>query len=289
MPIRLPLWVRTIFRKRQRANKAVIPPITVSKPRVAEQLKSAQQKHQAGVGREVRPLYSDPVYLKPLWKAADRAARAAERRYVESQFDQSLSPKAREEFRSQYRRVLKVAAIFHKIIGRHLTQDPKFEKALNPKAFEAKVYAYLRGKPKRAFSMATMDLDYFKKVNEKLGHDMADVLLETLVGVLHHRFKSNNIFFARVGGDEFRVFGELAPTLLANELQATALAIKTVVEGEEKFKGIVPTFSVGVAYRDGLSESENVADVFKSLSKKSDDGAYDAKGKGRNNIVIVKN
>jgi diguanylate cyclase (GGDEF)-like protein len=125
----------------------------------------------------------------------------------------------------------------------------------------------------RPFTVALLDLDGFKQVNDTLGHEAGDEALVTVSGVLHRRLRVVDVV-ARLGGDEF--------ALLLPETAASAAA--TVFQDLLKQ---VPSSMQGRGWPVGLSLG---AVTFNSAPRNLDDALreadtllYEAKraGKGR--------
>ena len=57
-------------------------------------------------------------------------------------------------------------------------------------------------KAKKSMTLAVLDLDGFKPINDKYGHDIGDLLLKSFAKFVEHSLKSHD-YFARIGGDEF--------------------------------------------------------------------------------------
>jgi diguanylate cyclase (GGDEF)-like protein/PAS domain S-box-containing protein len=129
---------------------------------------------------------------------------------------------------------------------------------------------------RRLVGVLFVDLDRFKVINDTLGHDAGDRLLQTL----GERFRSavrERDTVARLGGDEFAIL--LDEIASANDIAGVAkkvlaaLAPPFVVEGRELFV----TASIGVAlYPDDGADSS-------TLLKHADIAMYRAKDLGRNN------
>jgi diguanylate cyclase (GGDEF)-like protein len=68
----------------------------------------------------------------------------------------------------------------------------------------------------RPFTLAYIDLDHFKQVNDKFGHSEGDRLLRTIALIMEHGARSSD-FVARLGGDEF---GILMPDTDAEQARA---------------------------------------------------------------------
>jgi diguanylate cyclase (GGDEF)-like protein len=114
------------------------------------------------------------------------------------------------------------------------------------------------------FALALLDLDHFKKLNDRLGHDGGDRVLRAIGAALRQTLRAGDIA-ARVGGDEFALIlanGHLESVdYIVGRLRA---AIDTVLESEAGF-------SVGVA----LSPDEAVE--VDELYKLADARLYEAK------------
>lgn len=124
------------------------------------------------------------------------------------------------------------------------------------------------------FTIAYFDLDNFKYVNDTMGHDVGDELLQIVASNLSKSVRSTD-FAARLGGDEFSV---LFPILDAD----TATAVLTKLQGEllesMKEKSWPVTFSIGVV------TFTQVMDTSRDMIKLVDDLMYEVKKSGKNNI-----
>ena len=125
-----------------------------------------------------------------------------------------------------------------------------------------------------------MDLDHFKRVNDKLGHPVGDVLLQQVASRLRACVREADSV-ARVGGDEFVVLLE-ALSNFAQEAaaQAEAVANKILLALGQPFDllghGVSITPSVGIVLF--MEDRESMDE----LLKKADIAMYQAKSAGRN-------
>jgi diguanylate cyclase (GGDEF)-like protein len=126
----------------------------------------------------------------------------------------------------------------------------------------------------RPMSILLFDLDNFKKVNDEHGHDAGDQLLVDLVADANQALR-NIDSLCRLGGDEFAV---LMPE---TDLQGATVLAHRLKEGAERTcaKTTGVTLSIGAA-------ALGPEDTLKSLVKRADVALYQAKRKGRNQIVI---
>ena len=123
-----------------------------------------------------------------------------------------------------------------------------------------------------------IDLDKFKPINDNLGHDVGDMLLETVAERLQAAMPDQGAAY-RLGGDEFTVIltqieGEQQVRQVAEEI-LRQFAQKTIL----KEHPITITASLGIAITDG---SETTG----ALIKRADSILYDVKESGRNGFQI---
>lgn len=120
-------------------------------------------------------------------------------------------------------------------------------------------------------SIVMLDIDHFKKINDKHGHAKGDAVLIKLVNLLHQRQRKLDYVF-RSGGEEFVMI--LRNTGLQ---QALSLAenLRINIEETELLDGEKITISLGVAeYHAGETEAEWL--------HQADELLYEAKHSGRN-------
>ena len=125
-------------------------------------------------------------------------------------------------------------------------------------------------------SLVIGDLDYFKSVNDRLGHRAGDAALVRAGRVLlRHRRAGDSI--ARTGGEEFTI---LLPGATEHEAYLIAERMRAAVEREFAGDPAVLTFSFGIAtYPDHGRSADSVLEA-------ADQALYAAKALGRNRCVI---
>lgn len=142
-----------------------------------------------------------------------------------------------------------------------------------------------------------IDVDFFKKINDKHGHQVGDAVLVRLVALMREQVRSSDIV-ARYGGEEFAIILPETGIQLAHEV---AERIRSQVEKqklifEDKTLGI--TVSIGLASlsqikfhmeKDKTDQFDDIADSLDQLLlRKADEALYQAKQTGRNQVVIKK-
>ena len=125
------------------------------------------------------------------------------------------------------------------------------------------------------FSVLMIDLDHFKAINDRYGHDEGDRILKAFAQLISERCRHSDIP-ARWGGEEFVVVckgsSAKAAKVLADDLCRTA-------REAELGKGYVVTCSIGVSEVSGTGIS--------ALFKRADTALYQAKNSGRDQVAVA--
>lgn len=142
---------------------------------------------------------------------------------------------------------------------------------------------FLRAKRyKSDLSLAIIDVDFFKKVNDTYGHSTGDYVLKEIAYLALETFRKTDMVF-RYGGEEFAVI--LTETPLEGALIPLERLRKTVEEHNFKSHGkdINITISIGAAELNAETPNQDV------LFDCADKALYEAKENGRNKVKIFKN
>ena len=164
---------------------------------------------------------------------------------------------------------------------KHLSMTDALTGLYNRRYFDTTVEReFLRSKRYHSdLTIAIIDIDFFKKINDTYGHLCGDYILKEVAYLIMDNFRKTDIVF-RYGGEEFVAL--LTETSAQNSriplerLRKTIESYKFTYENKE----INLTVSIGAAQNnfDGTTEFLNEAD--KAL--------YEAKNTGRNRIIINK-
>ncbi len=128
-------------------------------------------------------------------------------------------------------------------------------------------------------ALLMLDLDNFKAVNDSLGHQAGDRVIEEIAGVLRGRTRETDVL-ARLGGDEFAI---VLPRCDKEEARSVAEAIATALREHVPKRDGVPriTASIGIAMvgADPKTSSE-------SVQAEADAAMYAAKDAGRDGVRV---
>jgi diguanylate cyclase (GGDEF)-like protein len=123
-------------------------------------------------------------------------------------------------------------------------------------------------------ALVVLDIDFFKRINDRLGHDGGDAVLQRLGAILQARAGARGCA-ARIGGEEFAVLLEGHD---ARSARTFAERVRSEFGGEHE--GAVTTLSAGVAeHRPG--------ETLRELMRRADLALYSAKHEGRDRVCVA--
>jgi diguanylate cyclase (GGDEF)-like protein len=130
-------------------------------------------------------------------------------------------------------------------------------------------------------ALIMLDVDYFKKINDRYGHPAGDAVLRQLAQCLRENCREADIL-CRYGGEEFLIImpeTELEAAQIKAE-QLRQLIAQTSITFDQGQKEIQVNASLGVAQMCNKEEWE-------SLIQRADNALYQAKEAGRNQVVVL--
>lgn len=146
---------------------------------------------------------------------------------------------------------------------------------------KAIVAAQRRGPDAGGVGLILVDVDKFKAVNDSLGHDAGDDILQQIAQRLRGGTRREELP-ARLGGEEFTV---ILPVAYTDELPLAAERIRALLSDTtyQTSTGPLPvTVSVGAAILTAPGGDEDIRRLFKA----ADDAVLAAKAGGRNRVVL---
>lgn len=125
------------------------------------------------------------------------------------------------------------------------------------------------------FSIALLDVDYFKKVNDQFGHQAGDKVLQTLTEHLTRRLRKTDTLF-RLGGEEFVI---LLPQQKAEAACQLAEILRQHIASLEEAD--LPAFTISFGVTEYCQQDDE-----DSILKRADQALYQAKAMGRNRVQL---
>lgn len=125
------------------------------------------------------------------------------------------------------------------------------------------------------FAFLFLDIDHFKTVNDSLGHNIGDELLQNIASIIKKTLRPND-FIARIGGDEF---------IIIIQDYKSYIELSQIIQRIQKYLNrpwVIQTHPINISCSIGVAFfPKNGKDIF-SLLKNADIAMYEAKKLGRN-------
>ena len=125
-------------------------------------------------------------------------------------------------------------------------------------------------------SLAMIDIDDFKKVNDTYGHDIGDEVIKTIINIINNNIRKSDLLI-RFGGEEFII-------LLPNtDVEQTFTVLEKI---REKIQQCNLVENVSFTVSVGISKFIYSEDNIEKTVKRADEKLYLAKNSGKNKIEI---
>jgi len=124
-----------------------------------------------------------------------------------------------------------------------------------------------------------LDLDHFKSINDRFGHETGDGVLQRFATIVHGCLQGQGLF-ARLGGEEFVVLLAGAEATLAPELA------ERIRERISNTPFASPGAQIPVSVSLGVCQGGTLRDSFADLLRTADQALYDAKRGGRDRVAL---
>jgi diguanylate cyclase (GGDEF)-like protein len=131
--------------------------------------------------------------------------------------------------------------------------------------------------PYSPLSLILIDIDYFKKINDKYGHDIGDICLIEVAEILKNTLRKNDII-ARFGGEEFII---VLPRTSKKEAATIAENIRYTID-----QGRFSSFELPLTITLGMTVTVEKNDTILKIIKRADKALYKGKDKGRNRVEL---
>jgi len=152
---------------------------------------------------------------------------------------------------------------------------------LNRRAFASVAESQIAAAKRHGWPLALVlyDLDHFKSVNDRFGHDAGDAVLIALAAVAKRIFREEDVV-ARHGGEEFVVLAPHcdfdAALVLAERMRGAVETTPIPLPGGQQ---------ITVAASFGVAIVRSPSDTLDTLVGAADRALYRAKAEGRNRVI----
>ncbi|SDK46299.1 diguanylate cyclase (GGDEF) domain-containing protein [Maridesulfovibrio ferrireducens] len=127
------------------------------------------------------------------------------------------------------------------------------------------------------FSFIFFDLDWFKKINDKYGHQIGDTVLKEFSKTVNSQLRTTDLF-GRYGGEEFIV------ALPETDLASAKLLANRIRERVQKMNIVYESSNVSITVSAGVSELTDDDRDIDTVINRADMALYEAKQSGRNKV-----
>ena len=135
------------------------------------------------------------------------------------------------------------------------------------------------GRSKSPFVLVLSDIDNFKSINDKHGHDAGDFILKEISKLLRAFVRKQDVV-SRWGGEEFLML--LPKTLLEGGKNISEILRRKISAKEFKYKNII----IPVSMTFGVSIYDRIMDIDECI-KHADQSLYYGKEHGKNRVVAI--
>ena len=129
-------------------------------------------------------------------------------------------------------------------------------------------------------AVAIMDLDHFKRVNDRFGHQTGDAVLKRVAEVLNTIIRASDVL-ARYGGEEFVLM--MPQTNGAGAAKLAERIRRELAKEAPKGQNGLPRVTMSI----GVSSSDRFGYDMETLLLKADTALYQAKGEGRDRCFLA--
>jgi diguanylate cyclase (GGDEF)-like protein len=126
-------------------------------------------------------------------------------------------------------------------------------------------------------SVIMLDVDFFKSINDRFGHETGDTVLVALAATIHATLRGGDVF-ARMGGEEFIV---MLPGQGLSDAFQTAERLRLLIA-----QNVLPDCPDRITVSAGVAGLENASEDIGDLLRRADQALYRAKHQGRNRVCV---
>lgn len=132
----------------------------------------------------------------------------------------------------------------------------------------------------RRFSVLFMDIDHFKLINDRHGHEVGDIVLKEFASCLTRNIRETDLL-GRIGGEEFLLL------LPDTDLSGAKLLAEKLRQKIEDLMPLIGETRIPITTSIGIAVSRAEHDSIQSLKQEADQAMYQAKAQGRNCVTTL--
>ncbi|GAA0782362.1 GGDEF domain-containing protein [Roseibium denhamense] len=151
----------------------------------------------------------------------------------------------------------------------------------NRRAFYQEAERFLNGTAavtQNPYCVVLIDLDHFKKINDRFGHSAGDKVLEHFGKICGSHLPPDTLI-GRIGGEEF------AAVIPNSKAQETLQALRNLAEGLAEFSSELGSGELALSFSAGVVRTRGGTDIGTTLSA-ADSLLYQAKNSGRDRVEL---
>jgi two-component system cell cycle response regulator len=196
--------------------------------------------------------------------------------------DYIIKPFNREELKSRLKIGQRIIELEHRIL--RLASTDYLTGLMNRRAFLERLERELNRCEREVSNMGIiiMDIDHFKRVNDNFGHQVGDLVLQELSGILAKLCRVYD-FIGRYGGEEFIVCLPGADKWntykIAERMRSTIENSKIILLDKESSISVTASFGISSLEPGQIKNADR-------LINEADEALYRAKDQGRNRVVM---
>ena len=129
------------------------------------------------------------------------------------------------------------------------------------------------------FSLAILDIDFFKKINDNYGHQYGDYVLKTVSDLMKKSFRKTDLLY-RYGGEELVMI--MPETNIEGAVIPVQRLRKMIEDYDFNYNGVKAKVTASIGLTMNYSNLNSTAEILKS----ADEALYRAKEGGRNRVIL---
>ena len=129
------------------------------------------------------------------------------------------------------------------------------------------------------FSLAILDIDFFKKVNDTYGHQYGDYVLKTVADLMKKSFRKTDLLY-RYGGEELIMI--MPETNIEGAFIPVQRLRRMIEEYDFEYNGVKAKVTASIGVSMNYQNFREASDILKS----ADEALYKAKEDGRNRVIL---